>query len=110
MDRGPVRTYLRRVMRGERGQTAAEAMGVLLVVSAVVCMLASSDTPAKIAGRTQEIVCEIGGGQCAFTPHLLRRGPAGPGGPLIGGPPIGGGRTFNVLPFPGSVSADCTIE
>src|SRR4051794_22444781 len=93
----PLGPTVRRV-RGHRGQTAAETMGVLLLVSAIVFMLVTSDTPARVADRTQEIVCEIGGGDdCgAGTVH----------GPMIpaddgphDGPALGDGGPFPVLPF-----------
>src|SRR5262245_5025864 len=112
MDRTRVRTYLRWAMRGQRGQTAAETMGVLLLISGVVFMLATSDTPAKMADRTQEIVCGIGGGEsCGDTAGGLVNGPMIPGDGDQGpddGPAIGDGEPLLALPYPGFVSVTCT--
>jgi hypothetical protein len=84
-------------------------MGVLLVVSAVVFLLATSDTPAKIADRTQEIVCHIGGGEdCGAAAGGIVHGPMIPGddGPHDG-PALGDGGPFPILPFPGFASVTC---
>ena len=92
------RAYRRVIVRGVRGQTAAETLGALLIVSVIIAAMATTDAGAKIASESKRIVCEIGGGDCAPAPG----DPARPGGiePFdIEGPPIVG-RTLPVLPFP----------
>jgi hypothetical protein len=51
-------------LRSETGQTAAEAMGVLLLVSLIVAALAISGAGQTIADRTAELVCKIAGSSC----------------------------------------------
>jgi hypothetical protein len=95
-------------MRSQRGQTAAEYLGALLVVSVVIAAVAQSAPGHAIGGQVKRLVCVIGGGSScgavAATPpgfHSYMRAPSGP--PLAGGP-----RTFPVLKFPGSVTVTCT--
>jgi hypothetical protein len=106
MEIGPVRAYGPMIVRGVRGQTAAETLGALLVVSVIIAAMATTDAGAKIATESQRIVCEIAGGECA--PSETQ-----PGGPMEGfeydGPPLAG-RTLPVLPFPGSVTVTCTAD
>src|SRR6476659_5382296 len=103
MEKTRARTYFRWAMRGQRGQTAAETMGVLLLISGISFLLASSDTPAKIANRTQELVCQIGGeshcGAAATT--------NGPNQPGDDGPSLADHGPFPILPFPGFASVTC---
>ena len=103
MEIGRRRTYRRVIVRGERGQTAAETLGALLVVSVIIAAMATTDAGAKIATESQRIVCEIAGGECA--PSETQ-----PGGPMEGfeydGPPLAG-QTLPVLPFPGTVTVTC---
>ena len=51
-----------RFLARNAGQTAAEYLGVLLVVSVVIAAIASSAIGIDIARRVSELVCEIGGG------------------------------------------------
>jgi hypothetical protein len=46
-------------MRSERGQTAAEYLGALLLVSAIVVAIFASGAPAKVADGVQQAVCSI---------------------------------------------------
>jgi hypothetical protein len=92
-------------VREERGQTAAEYMGALLIVSAIIGALATSNAGATIASQAEQLVCRIGGGDCA---------PAQPpaGGrdiQAVQGPPLSGGPIV-ALPFPGSVAVTCTAD
>lgn len=93
-------------MRSERGQTAVEYIGVLVVISLVVGALAQTALGDAIASRAKRIVCAIDGSSCGdATPPSQTSDP--PDGPTEG-PPIGNGpRDFPVLPFPGSVSVTC---
>ena len=68
MEIGPPRAYGPMIVRGERGQTAAETLGALLIVSVIIAAMATTDAGAKIATESQRIVCEIAGGECAPTP------------------------------------------
>ena len=68
MEIGRPRTYRRVIVRGERGQTAAETLGALLVVSVIIAAMATTDAGAKIASESKRIVCEIAGGDCPATP------------------------------------------
>ena len=51
-----------RALRRETGQTAAEYMGVLLLVAVIVAALATSDVGIAIARETSRLICTIGGG------------------------------------------------
>jgi len=106
MEIGRPRTYRRVIVRGERGQTAAETLGALLIVSVIIAAMATTDAGAKIATESQRIVCEIAGGKCA--PSETQ-----PGGPTEGfeydGPPLAG-QTLPVLPFPGTVTVTCSAD
>ena len=94
-------------MRGQRGQTAAETMGVLLLISGIIFLLASSDTPAKIANRTQELVCQIGGeSNCGAAATDERPEAAGRRRP-DDGPSLADHGPFPILPFPGFASVTC---
>ena len=50
------------VMRGERGQTSAEYLGALLVVSVVIAAFATTEVGASIRTAMSVQVCRIGGG------------------------------------------------
>ena len=67
------RAYRRLIVRGERGQTAAETLGALLVVSVIIAAMATTDAGAKIATESKRIVCEIAGGECAPSRAAARR-------------------------------------
>jgi hypothetical protein len=49
-------------MLQSRGQTAAEYMGVLLVVSAIIAAVATTDIGHDISHRLSELVRDIAGG------------------------------------------------
>ena len=55
------------MVRGQRGQTTAEYMGVLLLVAVIVGALVSSGIGTTIAARASEAVCAIAGGGCEAT-------------------------------------------
>jgi hypothetical protein len=48
-----------------RGQTAAEYMGVLLVVAVIVAAIALSGAGTRIAGEMAQLVCRIAGEDCS---------------------------------------------
>jgi pilus assembly protein Flp/PilA len=50
---------------GERGQTAAEYLGVLLVVSVIIAAIASSNVGGAISGALTAQVCKVAGGSDA---------------------------------------------
>ena len=63
-------------MREERGQTAAEYMGILLVVAAIIGALIASGLPGDIASAAQSAVCRIAGDSCGASPAAVAdRGP-----------------------------------
>ena len=49
-------------LQGVRGQTAAEYLGVLLVVSVIIAALATTDVGHDITSRLSELVQDIAGG------------------------------------------------
>ena len=90
-----------------RGQTAADAVGALLVVSVIIAALSTTTAGARIASETSRIVCEIAGGECEAVPEAEAEpvsSSSGPEGPALGNRPL------TVLPFPGYVSVTCTVE
>ena len=74
MEIGRPRAYRRGIVRGVRGQTAAETLGALLIVSVIIAAMATTDAGAKIATESKRIVCEIAGGECAATRPARRDG------------------------------------
>jgi hypothetical protein len=54
-----------RRLRSQTGQTASDYMGILLIVGTIVAALAASPLGARIAERTQELICRIGGMDCS---------------------------------------------
>jgi hypothetical protein len=98
-------------MRSQRGQTAAEYLGALLVVSVVIAAVAQSAPGHAIGGQMRRLVCVIGGGgNCgAVAASPPGRPRFGPYTRAPSGPPLAGGiRNFPVLTFPGSVTMTCT--
>jgi hypothetical protein len=65
-------------VRQERGQTAAEYMGVLLLVAVIAGAIATSGIPGAIAGGVSRAVCAIAQQQCAGDGPREPR-PPGPG-------------------------------
>jgi hypothetical protein len=61
------------IVRRERGQTAAEYMGVLLIVAAIIAAVVTSDVGDRIAGGVRGAICKIANTACADAPT------AGPG-------------------------------
>ncbi len=49
----------------ERGQTAVEYLGLVLVVAAIVGAFATSGIGERIVGGVSDAICRIGGGDCA---------------------------------------------
>jgi hypothetical protein len=82
---------LRRVrrisVRSQRGQSAAESMGVLLLVAVIIGALIASGLPDRIAGATGDMIDKISGGQETAG---QTGGGNGPGGGGNGGPGGGG--------------------
>src|SRR3954454_1397581 len=54
-----------RRLRSTTGQTASDYLGILLIVSMIVAAIFATPLGQKIAQRTQEIVCQIGGWDCS---------------------------------------------
>lgn len=54
--------------RGERGQTAAELMGMLLVVAAVIGAIAGSGVAQAVTGGVRDAICTIAGAGCESVP------------------------------------------
>jgi hypothetical protein len=52
-------------VRGQAGQTAAEYLGLLLIVSLIVAALVSAGVAGHVARTIDAAVCTIGGGDCA---------------------------------------------
>src|SRR3954468_16550785 len=52
-------------LRSTTGQTASDYLGILLIVSMIVAAIFATPLGQKIAQRTQEIVCQIGGWDCS---------------------------------------------
>jgi hypothetical protein len=50
--------------RAQTGQTVAEYMGALLVVSVVIAAVGTSDIGAAIDKNVRELICRISGGEC----------------------------------------------
>jgi hypothetical protein len=62
-------------MSGQRGQTAAEYVGVLLVVSVIIAAVATTNAGTAIARQLDRLVCEIADGeQCEPRPPVGRPG------------------------------------
>jgi len=53
---------LRNRVKDQRGQTAAEYMGILLVVAVIIGALIAADVDGKIAKAANEMVDKIAGG------------------------------------------------
>ena len=54
---------LRNRVESERGQTAAEYMGILLVVAVIIGALIAADVDGKIAKAANDMVDKISGGK-----------------------------------------------
>jgi Flp pilus assembly pilin Flp len=92
-------------MRDERGQTAAEYMGILLLVAAIIAAVVLTNPAPAIAGGIQHAICSILQGDCdPPTPSQPGVGDSNLDGPSLTDHPLG------VLPFPGSVTVSCTYD
>jgi hypothetical protein len=58
-------------MRGQRGQTTADWMGILLVVSAICLALFATGINTSIADNVQQAICRIIGKDCSPKPPVL---------------------------------------
>jgi pilus assembly protein Flp/PilA len=47
----------------QRGQTAAEYMGILLIISVIIAALFGAGLGTKIAGGVKDLIADIGGGK-----------------------------------------------
>lgn len=57
-----VESVQRRVERSDRGQTAAEYLGIVVVVAAIIAALAAAGFGAKIVGGINKMIDKIIGG------------------------------------------------
>jgi hypothetical protein len=96
-----------RRVREERGQTAAEFIGILLLASAIIAALFTTDAAAKVAGGVETAVCQIIGGDCK-APEGGTGTPGLPDSDLDG--PSLTDQPFAALPFPGAVTITCTYD
>jgi hypothetical protein len=54
-----------RRLRAQDGQTASDYLGTLLVVAAIVAAIFAAGLGGRIAERTKELICRIGGWDCS---------------------------------------------
>jgi hypothetical protein len=106
-------------MRGERGQTAAEFMGMLLIACTIIATIAGTDLDTRVETQTKRLICKIAGEDHCATPRTASNRRPAVSRPQNGralaeaasaGPPIGHGRPVTVLPFPGSISVSCSHD
>src|SRR5215218_10813959 len=92
-------------MRDQRGQTAAEYLGALLLVGAIVFVLATAGTGTAVANQIKDAICAIAQQDCD---------PTEPEDPGVGDSELDGpsltDHPLPVLPFPGSVTVSCTYD
>jgi hypothetical protein len=96
-----------RSLRDSRGQTAAEYLGVLLLVAGVVAAVTHAGVAHAVAGGMKHAVCRIDGGSgCGSS----TAGASGRNGPELPGAPSGG-PAFGSIPYvrPG-ISWDGSME
>jgi hypothetical protein len=95
-------------MRDERGQTAAEYLGILLLVAAIIAALVLIHPAPAIAGGIKHAICSILQKDCDTAT------PTQPGQPGVGDSDLDGpsltDHPLPVLPFPGSVTVSCTYD
>src|SRR5215213_3876555 len=60
--------YVPRIVRSQRGQTAAEYLGALLVISVVVAAIATTNLGTQITTSMHRLVCTIAGQDCGAPP------------------------------------------
>ena len=75
-------------MRSERGQTAAEYLGVLLVISVLVAAVATSSAGAQIRESMHKLVCNIAGQDCGAPPENAAQLDSDGDGVLDGDDPV----------------------
>jgi hypothetical protein len=63
------------MLRGQRGQTAAEYMGILLLVAAMIAAIFTLDLPSKLRHEVNAAVCQIIGGDCDSSPKAATKTP-----------------------------------
>jgi len=101
-------------MRGERGQTAAEFMGMLLIACTIIATIAATDLDTRVANATRKAICGIArGDHCTITRTASNvRPPVDRPQRVLAsaGPPVRRGRPVLALPFPGSVSVACSYD
>ena len=107
MDRGRVSAYCQATMRAERGQTAAEYMGVLLLVGVIVVVVLSAGTGTAVAGGIRYAICSIMQKDDCDAPATPRA--PGVGDSDLDGPSLTD-HPLIALPFPGSVTVSCTYD
>jgi hypothetical protein len=52
-------------MRSQRGQAAAEYMGILFIVALIIAAIVGTGLPGKVAGGARDAVCSITGAACS---------------------------------------------
>lgn len=93
-------------MRDERGQTAAEYLGGLLLVAVIIFAVLSTGTGTAVAGGVENAVCKIlQRDTCAPTEAQ----DPGVGDSDLDGPSLTD-HPLPVLPFPGSVTISCSYD
>ena len=75
-------------MRSERGQTAAEYLGALLVISVIIAAVATTNAGAQIRISMQKLVCNIAGQDCGEVPEGAAQVDSDGDGVLDGDDPV----------------------
>ena len=75
-------------MRSERGQTAAEYLGVLLVISVIIAAVATTTVGAQIGESMHKLVCNIAGQDCGAPPENAAQVDSDGDGVLDGDDPV----------------------
>ena len=109
MERGQSPAYGCGAVREERGQTAAEFMGVLLLVGADHRRAVHDRRRREGRERDRERRCARSSAPTATPAAAGRTGEPGVGDSDLEGPPLTD-HPFLVLPFPGSVTITCTYD
>jgi hypothetical protein len=93
-------------MRDERGQTAAEYLGALLLIGAIVFAVLTAGTGTAVADGIKRAICTIMQKEdCDPAPPA----PPGVGDSDLDGPSLTD-HPLIALPFPGSVTVSCTYD
>ena len=75
-------------MRSERGQTAAEYLGALLVISVIVAAIATTTLGTQITASMHKLVCNIAGQDCGAPPENAAQVDSDGDGVLDGDDPV----------------------